>query len=110
MQAECYRQMEKYPDAVDTYHKMLVDFPGGAYRERACAHIFTIADYWLDDTRAEIQGRTSTVGRMTKLVKLDTITLGALSTVFEKQMQLLDRLVAIEPEENVITLKTKPAQ
>lgn len=55
LEAECLRERGKYPEAVDTYHKMLVDFPGGAYRERACAQIFNIADYWLDDTRAEIQ-------------------------------------------------------
>jgi tetratricopeptide (TPR) repeat protein len=75
LQAECYRLADKYPEAVDTYHKMLVDFPGGAYRERGCAHIFSIADYWLDDTRDEItaarQGKNTTVTRLTKMVKID---------------------------------------
>jgi tetratricopeptide (TPR) repeat protein len=55
MEAECFRAERKYPEAVDTYHKMLVDFPAGAYRERACQEIFAIADYWLDDTRDEIR-------------------------------------------------------
>jgi TolA-binding protein len=55
LEAECLRHQGKYPEAVDTYHRMLVDFPGGAYRERACQQMFQIADYWLDDTRAEFQ-------------------------------------------------------
>jgi tetratricopeptide (TPR) repeat protein len=75
LQGECYREIKRYPEAVDTYHKMLVDFPGGAYRERACQRMFAIADYWLDDTRAEIQaereGKSVIGDRVTKLVKLD---------------------------------------
>ncbi|WP_149113494.1 tetratricopeptide repeat protein [Limnoglobus roseus] len=55
LEAESFRQLKKYPDAVDTYHKMLVEHPTGAYREQACAEMFKVADYWLDDTRAEIQ-------------------------------------------------------
>lgn len=55
LEAECFRLAGRYPDAVDTYHKMLMEHPTGAYRERACQEMFKIADYWLDDTRAEIQ-------------------------------------------------------
>ncbi len=55
LEAECYRQAQKYPDAVDTYHRMLKEHPTGAYREQACQEMFKIADYWLDDTRTEIQ-------------------------------------------------------
>ena len=65
---------------------------------------------WTANIKRVAIGRLGIPPALAKLVKLDTITLGALSTVFEKQMQLLDRLVAIEPEEKVITLKTKPAQ
>lgn len=75
LQAEAYRSQQKYPDAVDTYHKMLIDFPGGAYRERACTEIFKIADYWLDDTRAEIQaeqaGKSTTGIKLANMVKFD---------------------------------------
>ena len=53
-EAECYRFAKKYPDAVDTYHKMMMDHPSGVYRDQACEEIFKIADYWLDDTRTEI--------------------------------------------------------
>ncbi len=54
-EAECYRFAKKYPDACDTYHKLMMDYPSGVYREQASTEIFRIADYWLDDTRAEIQ-------------------------------------------------------
>lgn len=54
-EAECYRLAGQYPDAVDTYHKMMLDHPSGVYRDKACEEIFKIADYWLDDTRSEIQ-------------------------------------------------------
>jgi len=55
MEAECLRAERQLPDAVDTYHRMLKDFPAGAYRVRACQEIFDIANYWLDDTRADIE-------------------------------------------------------
>lgn len=55
LEAESYRMAGKYPDAVDTYHKMLMEHPTGAYRDPACQEMFKIADYWLDDTRSEIQ-------------------------------------------------------
>jgi outer membrane protein assembly factor BamD (BamD/ComL family) len=54
-EAECLRRQERYPKAADTYHKLLVDFPSGAYREQAVQHMFDIADYWLEDTRAEMR-------------------------------------------------------
>jgi outer membrane protein assembly factor BamD (BamD/ComL family) len=54
-QAECLRQEHRYPKAADTYHKMLTDFPSGAYREQAVQHMFEIANYWLDDTRKEME-------------------------------------------------------
>ncbi|MBX3397996.1 MAG: hypothetical protein KF873_04575 [Gemmataceae bacterium] len=75
LEAECFRQQGKYPDAVDTYHKMLMEHPTGAYRERACNEMFKIADYWLDDTRAEIQaeqdGENIFLHRSKRLLKFD---------------------------------------
>jgi len=53
-EAECLYQQDKYPKACDTYHKMLIDFPAGANRDRAIRRIFDIANYWLDDTRGEM--------------------------------------------------------
>lgn len=75
LEAECLRNQGKYPEAVDTYHRMLVDFPGGAYRERACHEIFKIADYWLDDTRADFQadqaGQKTYLAKFTRMFELD---------------------------------------
>lgn len=75
LEAECLRNQGKYPDAVDTYHKMLIDYPGGAYRERACNEIFKIADYWLDDIRAEIRadqaGQKSYLTKMSRIFRAD---------------------------------------
>ena len=57
MQAECRYQRGQFPEAVDTYHKLLMDFPTGAHRRECCQHMYEIADYWLDDFRAELERR-----------------------------------------------------
>lgn len=62
MQAECRRMKSEYPEAVDTYHRLLLDFPTGAHRREACARIFEISDYWLDDFRDEIDRRKGEKG------------------------------------------------
>jgi len=54
-EAESLRRLGKYPKACDTYHKMLQDFPSGAYRELACQRMFDIANFWLKDTRDEME-------------------------------------------------------
>lgn len=56
-EAECHRLTKDYPKAVDTYHRLLMDHQTGAYRRAACKEIFEIADYWLDDTRAEFEAK-----------------------------------------------------
>ncbi|MBL8796233.1 MAG: tetratricopeptide repeat protein, partial [Planctomycetia bacterium] len=54
-EAECMRRQERYPRACDTYHKVLLDFPSGTYREQAVQRMYDIANYWLEDTRAEMK-------------------------------------------------------
>jgi outer membrane protein assembly factor BamD (BamD/ComL family) len=54
-EAECLRRQAHYPKAADTYNKMLTDFPSGAYREQAVQRMYEIANYWLDDTRKEME-------------------------------------------------------
>jgi outer membrane protein assembly factor BamD (BamD/ComL family) len=54
-EAEALRRQGHYPKAADTYAKMLTDFPSGQYREQALQHMYEIANYWLDETRAEIE-------------------------------------------------------
>jgi outer membrane protein assembly factor BamD (BamD/ComL family) len=62
MQAECRYNLGHYPEAADTYHKVLLDFPTGAYRRDCCARIFEICDYWLDDFREELDKRQTEKG------------------------------------------------
>lgn len=59
MQAECRYGLGQYPEAADTYHKVLLDFPTGAYRRDCCERMFKICDYWLNDFRAELEKRTA---------------------------------------------------
>lgn len=53
-QAECLRRRGKLPEAVDTYHKLLQDFPAGLYRGQAVGQMYTIASQWLEPTREEL--------------------------------------------------------
>src|SRR5206468_325616 len=53
-EAECLYKQDEHPKACDTYHKMLIDFPAGAYRDRAVHRMFDIANNWLEDTRTEM--------------------------------------------------------
>jgi TolA-binding protein len=62
MQGECRFMLGQYPEAADTYHKVLLDFPVGAYRSDSCARMFQICDYWLDDFRDELESRKGEQG------------------------------------------------
>jgi outer membrane protein assembly factor BamD (BamD/ComL family) len=62
MQAECRYQLGQWPEACDTYHKVLLDFPTGAYRRNCCERMFEICDYWLNDFRDEIAKRAGEKG------------------------------------------------
>src|SRR5262245_25193578 len=62
MQAECRFMRRQFPEAADTYHKLLMDFPTGAHRRAACGRIYEIADFWLDDFRAEKEHRADEKG------------------------------------------------
>lgn len=61
-QAECRFHEGHYPEAVDTYHRLLLDFPAGAYRRDACNRMYQIADYWLNDFRDELAQRKDETG------------------------------------------------
>jgi outer membrane protein assembly factor BamD (BamD/ComL family) len=54
-QAESQRRQGRYPKAAATYDKLLIDFPSTQFREQAVQHMFEIANYWLDDTRQEME-------------------------------------------------------
>ncbi len=55
-EAECLRMQGLYPKAADTYIRMLNDFGGrGLHREQAVEQLFNIANFWLEDTRKEME-------------------------------------------------------
>ncbi len=62
LQAECRYNLGQYPQACDTYHKVLNDFPAGVYHRDCCARMFAICDYWLDDFRYELEKRSGEQG------------------------------------------------
>lgn len=62
MQAECRYQRGQFPEAVDTYHKLLMDFPTGAHRRESCQRMYAIADFWLNDFRDELDRRKDEKG------------------------------------------------
>ena len=53
-QAESLRRLAYYPKAIDTYNKLLQDFPAGLYREQAVSQMYLIATEWLKPVRDEI--------------------------------------------------------
>ena len=62
LQAESRRLLGQYPEAVDTYHRLLIDFPTGSHRREACTRMYEIADYWLGDFKLEIERRSGEKG------------------------------------------------
>jgi TolA-binding protein len=54
-EAESLRLQGYYPKAADTYSKLLKDFSTGQFREQATQRLFDIVNYWLDDTRDEME-------------------------------------------------------
>lgn len=94
-EAECLRRQQRYPDACDTYNKLLTDFPSGAHRDEAVQHMFEIANYWLDDTRKEMRDEKE---KGKNSLRMPDLTL----CHFEKSKPFLDeRGRAIEALEHV---------
>jgi tetratricopeptide (TPR) repeat protein len=54
-EAECYRLLKEYPRAADVYSELLKRFSETLYREQVLQHLFEIAFYWLEDTKAEMK-------------------------------------------------------
>jgi tetratricopeptide (TPR) repeat protein len=62
MQAECRYARGQFPEAADTYHKVLLDFPTGAYRRDCCSRMYEICEFWLDDFQDELKRRSGEKG------------------------------------------------
>jgi outer membrane protein assembly factor BamD (BamD/ComL family) len=54
-QAESLRLQNKWPKAADVYADLLNKYPNSSYREQAIRHMFDIANFWLEDTRTEME-------------------------------------------------------
>ncbi len=54
-EAECLYAQGYYPSARDTYAKLIKTFPTTRYRREAIERQNYIAEYWLEDTRKEMQ-------------------------------------------------------
>jgi outer membrane protein assembly factor BamD (BamD/ComL family) len=54
-EGECLLQTQQYPRAAAIFSKLLSDFPSGQYRDQANQRLFEIANFWLEDTRAEMR-------------------------------------------------------
>lgn len=54
-EAECVRLRGRLPAAVDTYHRLLQDFPTGIYSEQAATKMYAIADVWMKDSLKDIE-------------------------------------------------------
>ncbi len=53
-EAECQRLQKNYRSAVETYTKLLVDFPRNQYTPATCVGLFEIADHFLEPTRRQM--------------------------------------------------------
>lgn len=53
-EAECERLRGDLPGAMGTCTRLLKDFQYGVYRERTVGKMFEIANFWLDDTRSQL--------------------------------------------------------
>lgn len=73
LEAECLRERRHFTKAVATYNRLLMDFPAGAYRERASSRMYEIAYHeWLEkdtlaDIEAEMAGTTKPWWQRTEL-------------------------------------------
>jgi TolA-binding protein len=54
-EAECYYRQSRYRDAAPVYIQLLNNFPSSKYGEDARQRIFDIANYWLDETRDQME-------------------------------------------------------
>ena len=54
-EAECLRMQGSYPRTADTYNDLLNKYATTPYRDQAVQHMFDIANYWLDDTRKDME-------------------------------------------------------
>jgi TolA-binding protein len=85
-QAESLRREGYFPKAVDTYNKLLIDFPAGLYREQALGQMYLIATDWLKPVRDEIAEKA----RPEKERKAKSWTEGIVLVNFDRKLPTFD--------------------
>jgi outer membrane protein assembly factor BamD (BamD/ComL family) len=83
-EAECQRVQKNYREAVDTYTKLLVQFPSTKFTNRSCQGLFEIADHWLEPTRRQMDEYQEQLAGKRWMVT------PALYLHFNKEMPMLD--------------------
>jgi len=56
-EAECLRMRGRLPAAVDTYHRLLQDYPAGIYSEQAATRMYAIAELWMKETLGDLEDK-----------------------------------------------------
>ena len=85
-QAESLRRQGYYPKAVDTYNKLLIDFPAGLLKEQAVGQMYLIAGEWLQPVRDEIADKQ----KPEKDRKTKSWTEGVMLANFERKLPTFD--------------------
>jgi outer membrane protein assembly factor BamD (BamD/ComL family) len=82
-EADCLRLQMHYPRAADTYKKCLDDFPSGLRHDEANKRMFDIANFWLDETRKEMEASQKKEAKPWHILPTGFVH-------FEKEKPLLD--------------------
>ena len=54
-EAESVRLRGRLPAAVDTYNRLLMDFPAGIYSEQAAMQMYAVAEHWMKETLGDLE-------------------------------------------------------
>jgi TolA-binding protein len=68
-EAEAARRQGSYRRAAALYQQVISEFPAGGFGQKANQHLFDIANYWLDDTRAAVLTEENLTGARRVLFK-----------------------------------------
>jgi tetratricopeptide (TPR) repeat protein len=92
-EAECLRLQQEYPKAADTYNQLLNEFNMGTHREQAMERQFEIANYWLEDTRAEIRReKEKTAGQRWLVLPASFVHVEKTKPLFDEEGRALEKL------------------
>jgi TolA-binding protein len=92
-EADCLRLQKHYPKAADTYKKCLDDFPSGLKHDEANKRMFDIANYWLDETRKQMEAsRQNRGGKQWFIVPTSFVHIEKTKPLLDMEGRALDLL------------------